>query len=159
MRGETFVTRKITRAVGRIHHKIQTNLTLGNLDAKRDWGFAGDYVEGMWKMLNSQSADDYILASGEAFSVKEFAEKAFALVNMNWEDYVKTSERYFRPNEVNHLLGDASKAKNNLGWKPKTSFNELVQLMVDSDIELAKREKVLMEKNLIKPTWEFPLRD
>ena len=158
-RGETFVTRKITRALGRISVGIQSQLTLGNLEAVRDWGFAGDYVEGMWKMLNSQTADDYILATGQAFSVKEFAEKAFALVNMNWEDYVQTSERYFRPNEVNHLLGDASKAKKNLKWEPKTSFNELVRLMVDSDIELAKREKVLIEKNLIKPTWEFPVRN
>lgn len=157
-RGETFVTRKITRAVGRISVGIQSQLTLGNLEAVRDWGFAGDYVEGMWRMLNYQTPDDYILATGQAFSVKEFAEKAFDMVSLNWEDHVQTSEKYLRPNEVNHLLGDASKAKKELNWQPKTSFDELVRLMVDSDIELAKREKVLIENKLIKPTWEFPVR-
>ena len=110
-RGETFVTRKITRAVGRIHLGLQSKLTLGNLDASRDWGFAGDYVEGMWKMLNYKEADDWVLATGESHTVKEFAKKAFEAVNLNYEDYVVISDKYFRPNEVNFLLGDASKAE------------------------------------------------
>tara|TARA_E500000081_G_C6081492_1_gene327983 strand:+ start:33 stop:1061 length:1029 start_codon:yes stop_codon:yes gene_type:complete len=154
-RGETFVTRKITRAVGRISHNLQTNLTLGNLDASRDWGFAGDYTEGMFAMMQNETPDDWVLATGETHSVKEFAQKAFSHVGLNWEDYVLTSEKYSRPNEVHHLLGDASKAKNLLGWEPKTSFNDLVKKMVDSDLDLANREKVLIDNNLMKPTWEY----
>lgn len=154
-RGETFVTRKITRAVGRIYHNLQTNLTLGNLDASRDWGFAGDYTEGMYAMMQNETPDDWVLATGETHSVKEFAEKAFNHVGLNWKDFVLTSEKYSRPNEVHHLLGDATKAKNKLGWKPKTSFNELVKKMVDSDLDLANKEKVLIDKNLISPTWEY----
>ena len=154
-RGETFVTRKITRAVGRIFNNLQTNLTLGNLDASRDWGYAGDYTAGMFAMMQHESPDDWVLATGETHTVKEFAEKAFNHVGLNWEDYVLTSEKYSRPNEVHHLLGDASKAKNKLGWEPKTSFDDLVKKMVDSDLELAKREKVLIDNGLMKPTWEY----
>ncbi len=154
-RGETFVTRKITRAVGRIYHNLQTKLTLGNLDASRDWGFAGDYTEGMFAMMQNDTPDDWVLATGETHSVKEFAKEAFNHVGLNWKDYVLTSEKYSRPNEVHHLLGDASKAKDILGWEPKTSFNELVKKMVDSDLELANREKVLIDNNLMKPTWEY----
>jgi GDPmannose 4,6-dehydratase len=156
LRGETFVTRKITRAVGRIKLGLQSKLTLGNLESIRDWGFAGDYVEGMWLMLQQEKPSDWILATGETHSVKDFAEEAFNVVGLNWKDYVETSEKYFRPNEVNHLLGDYSKAKKDLGWSPKTSFKSLVKMMVDSDLELAKKEKVLFDKDLINPTWENP---
>tara|TARA_B100000287_G_scaffold117890_1_gene109772 strand:+ start:10138 stop:11166 length:1029 start_codon:yes stop_codon:yes gene_type:complete len=154
-RGETFVTRKITRAVGRIYHKLQSNLTLGNLDASRDWGYAGDYTEGMFAMMQHSTPDDWVLATGETHTVKEFAEKAFNQVGLNSEDFVLTSEKYSRPNEVHHLLGDASKAKKILGWQPKTSFDELIKKMVDSDLELAEREKVLIDNGLMKPTWEY----
>ena len=154
--GETFVTRKITRAVGRIHLGLQEKLTLGNLDASRDWGFAGDYVYGMWLMMQHDTPEDWVLATGKSYTVKEFLQEAFTAVNLNWEDYVVSSEEYFRPNEVDYLLGDSSKAQNKLGWENKTSFNELVKLMVDSDIDLAKQEKVLLSNNLISPTWEHP---
>ena len=156
MRGETFVTRKITRAVGRIVNDIQSKLTLGNLDASRDWGFAGDYVEGMIAMMSHDHADDWVLATGETHTVKEFLNLAFNYVNLDWDKHVLTSEKYFRPNEVNHLLGDSSKAKEILNWKPKVSFDDLVKMMVDHDIELAKKEKVLIDNNLLKPTWEHP---
>lgn len=154
-RGETFVTRKITRAVGRIFHRLQSKLTLGNLDAYRDWGFAEDYVEGMFAMMQYKTSDDWVLATGETHTVKEFAEKAFKQVGLNWEDHVLTSEKYKRPNEVHHLLGDSTKAKKLLGWQPKTSFDELIKKMVESDLELAEREKVLIENGLLKPTWEY----
>ena len=153
-RGETFVTRKITRALGRIYLGLQSKLTLGNLDAFRDWGFAGDYVKGMWMMMNHDKPDDWVLATGEAHSVREFLEIAFKEVDLNYEDYVISSEKYYRPNEVNHLLGDSSKAKKHLGWKPETSFKELVKLMVQHDIKLAEREKTLIENKLLSPTWE-----
>ena len=156
-RGETFVTRKITRAIGRIHYGIQKKLTLGNLDAFRDWGFAGDYVKGMWMMLNHNKADDWVLATGEAHSVREFLEVGFNEVGLNYEDYVITSEKYYRPNEVNYLLGDYTKAKTELGWSPETSFEDLVKLMVESDLKLAEREKTLIENNLLVPTWEHSL--
>ena len=156
-RGETFVTRKITRAATRIHLGIQGKLTLGNLDASRDWGFAGDYVEGMYLMMQHKIPDDWVLATGKSITVKEFAKLAFEQVGLNWEDYVVTSEKYFRPNEVEHLLGDYSKAKNELNWNPKTDINKLVKLMVESDLNLAKREQVLIKENLIKPTWENPI--
>ena len=155
-RGETFVTRKITRAVARISLGIQDKLTLGNLEASRDWGFAGDYVLGMWMMLQHDSPDDWVLATGETHTVKDFLEKAFSYVNLNWEDHVTTSEKYYRPNEVNYLLGDPSKAKKELNWNPEVSFEELVKMMIDSDVILAKREQVLLKENLIKPTWEHP---
>jgi len=153
-RGETFVTRKITKAVGRIYHKIQSKLTLGNLDASRDWGFAGDYVEGMWLMMQHDTPDDWVLATGETHTVKDFAKSAFEVVGLNWEDYVSTSEKYYRPNEVEYLLGDSSKAQQTLGWKPETSFQDLVKMMVDYDLNEAKREQVLISENLLDPTWE-----
>jgi len=156
LRGETFVTRKITKAVGRISKGLQSKLTLGNLDASRDWGFAGDYVEGMWKMLNHDVPEDWVLATGETHTVRDFAKKAFEIVDLNYQDYVITSEAYYRPNEVEHLLGDSSKAKNELNWEPKTTFNNLVKLMVESDLKHAESEKVLVEKGLLKPTWEYP---
>jgi len=153
-RGETFVTRKITRAVGRISLQIQNKLTLGNLDAARDWGFSGDYVKGMYLMMQHNKPDDWVLATGKAYSVKDFAEEAFSYVGLNWEDYVETSEKYERPNEVKHLLGDSTKAKDLLGWEPETSFKDLVKMMVDFDLNLAKQEKLLLEQGLIKQTWE-----
>tara|TARA_B100001287_G_scaffold116690_1_gene98229 strand:+ start:2377 stop:3414 length:1038 start_codon:yes stop_codon:yes gene_type:complete len=156
-RGETFVTRKITKALGRIYLGIQEKLTLGNLDASRDWGYAGDYVEGMWKMMQHETPDDWVLATGTTHTVKEFLEIAFGILDLNWEKYVQTSERYFRPNEVEYLLGDASKAEKELNWKPKTSFKELVDMMVKNDIENAKQDQILLKENLIKPTWEYPI--
>ena len=157
LRGETFVTRKITRAVGRIHNGIQKKLSLGNLDAFRDWGFAGDYVKGMHLMLQYKDPEDWVLATGETHTVKEFAEKAFSIVGLNFEDYIKIDEKFQRPNEVHHLLGDPSKAKSALGWKLETSFEELVKMMVYSDIELANREKILIKEGLLEPTWSNPL--
>ena len=156
-RGQTFVTRKITRAVGRIVNNLQSKLTLGNLDASRDWGFAGDYVEGMWLMLQHDTPDDWVLATGETHTVKEFLQKAFEYVDLDWEKYVQTSEKYFRPNEVEHLLGDSTKARNELNWSPKTSFDELVKLMIDHDLVLAEQEKVLIQNKLMTPTWENPI--
>jgi len=153
-RGETFVTRKISRAVGRIYHKIQNKVTLGNLDAVRDWGFAGDYVKAMWMILQHDEADDWVIATGKAYSVKDFAKEAFSVVDLDWEEFVTTDKKYERPNEVHHLLGDPTKANNILKWKPETSFEELVKIMVESDLLLAEREKVLLDKKLIKPTWE-----
>ena len=157
LRGETFVTRKITRAVGRIYLKLQSKLTLGNLSAARDWGFSGDYVRGMYLMMQHSDPEDWVLATGEAHTVKDFAEEAFSAVGLNWEDFVVTSEKYERPNEVKHLLGDSTKAQNKLGWKRETSFKELVKMMVESDLKLAEQEKVLVDKGLLKPTWENPI--
>mgnify|MGYP005722046823 FL=1 len=154
-RGETFVTRKITRAVGRINNGLQNKVTLGNLDAYRDWGFAGDYVNGMYLMMQHSMPDDWVLATGETHSVREFAELAFKEIGLNYEDYVVTDSRYQRPNEVNHLLGDPSKAKSELGWELKTSFSDLVKLMVEQDILVAEKEKILIDKGYLKPTWEF----
>tara|TARA_B100000287_G_scaffold181351_1_gene171455 strand:+ start:2820 stop:3851 length:1032 start_codon:yes stop_codon:yes gene_type:complete len=155
-RGETFVTRKISRAVGRIKNNLQSKLTLGNLDAVRDWGFAGDYVEGMWLMLQHDQPDDWVLSTGEAHSVKEFAKIAFDTVELNWEDYIVSDDKYLRPNEVNHLLGDSSKARKELNWEPKVNFEELVKMMVDYDLELAAKEKVLYDNGMLAPTWEYP---
>jgi len=157
-RGETFVTRKITKAVGRIYHGIQSKLTLGNLDASRDWGFAGDYVKGMYLMMQHDQPDDWVLATGESHTVHEFAKKAFEEVNLDWEKYVTTSEKYQRPNEVKHLLGNPEKAKKNLNWELETNFNDLVKMMVESDLHSAEREKVLIEKNLLEPTWENSIK-
>ncbi len=154
LRGETFVTRKISRAVGRIFNEIQKSLTLGNLSASRDWGFAGDYVEGMWLMMQYEQPDDWVLSTGETHTVEEFVEIAFSAANLEWSDYVKTDEKFYRPNEVNYLLGDSTKAKTKLNWNPKVSFNELVNMMVESDIKLAEQEKLLIEKNLLNKTWE-----
>ena len=157
MRGETFVTRKITRAVGRIKLGLQSKLTLGNLEASRDWGFSGDYVDGMWRMLQHDKPDDFVLATSKSITVKEFAELAFENQGLNYEDYVTTSQRYFRPNEVDYLLGDYSKAKSELDWEPKTNIKQLVDMMVEEDLLLAKREKVLISEGLLKPTWEHSL--
>jgi len=153
-RGETFVTRKITRAVGRIFVGIQKKISLGNIEASRDWGFAGDYVEAMWKILNHSKSDDFVIATGETHTIKEFLEIAFDYVNLKYEDFLEISEKHFRPNEVSYLLGDPAKAKKELKWSPKTSFKELVIMMLDHDIELAKREKLLLDKNLLRPSWE-----
>jgi len=157
LRGETFVTRKITKAVGRIYHQLQKKLTLGNLEASRDWGFAGDYTQAMWLMLQQDTADDFVIATGESYSVREFAELAFKTVNLNWEEFIVTDKKYFRPNEVDFLLGDYSKAKRKLNWKPSTSFENLVKMMVESDLNNAEKEKILIKNNLIKPTWEYPV--
>ena len=147
-RGETFVTRKITRAATRIKMHLQEKLYLGNLDAKRDWGFAGDYVETMWLMLQQQEPDDFVIATGEVFSVKDFLEEAFGIVELDWRDYVQVDERYFRPSEVDYLLGNSSKARKKLGWEPKTTFKELVKMMVEYDLELARQEKIINESSL-----------
>ncbi|MEA2505425.1 MAG: GDPmannose 4,6-dehydratase [Actinomycetota bacterium] len=140
-RGETFVTRKITRAVARIEAGIQEKLFLGNLDSRRDWGYAPEYVETMWLMLQHDEPDDFVIASGENHSVREFAEKAFARLDLDWERYVQIDANYFRPAEVPDLRGDASKAKRILGWEPATSFDQLVHLMVDADVQLLDDER------------------
>ena len=144
-RGETFVTRKITRAAGRIKHGLQKKLYLGNLDAKRDWGFAGDYVEAMWQMLQQDEADDYVIATGQTHSVRTFLEKVFAKVDLDVNDFLEIDPRYFRPAEVDLLQGDATKAATNLGWKPKVDFDGLIDLMVEHDLEMAAREKTLRD--------------
>ena len=133
-RGETFVTRKVTRAVARIKAGIQNKLYMGNLDAKRDWGFAGDYVEAMWLMLQQDEPDDYVIATGETHSVREFLEAAFGYLNLDYNDYVEIDPRYYRPAEVDLLIGDPSKARKQLGWEPKITFDGLVKMMVDADV-------------------------
>ena len=144
-RGETFVTRKITRAAARIKLGLQNKLYLGNLDAKRDWGYAGDYVEAMWLMLQQDKPDDYVIATGESHSVREFAEEVFGYLDLDWKKYVEIDERYFRPSEVDILLGDAGKAKKILKWKPKVTFKALAKMMTDADIKIAEREKILKD--------------
>ena len=144
-RGETFVTRKITRAVGRIKLGLQRKVYLGNLDALRDWGFAGDYVEAMWLMLQQPDPDDYVIATGKMISVRQFCEIAFGLVGLDYRDFVEIDPRYFRPAEVEQLLGDMSKAQRVLNWKPRTSVEELARMMVDHDLELARRERTLRD--------------
>jgi GDPmannose 4,6-dehydratase len=139
-RGETFVSRKITRAVARIQAGIQDKLYLGNLDARRDWGYAAEFVESMWLMLQSDQPEDFVVATGEAHTVREFAELAFRHVGLDWERYVEIDPRYYRPAEVDHLCGDASKARRALGWEPKVRFAELVPLMVDADVQLLEDE-------------------
>ncbi|MFN2508075.1 MAG: GDP-mannose 4,6-dehydratase [Chthoniobacterales bacterium] len=139
-RGETFVTRKITRAVAAIKYGLQKELFLGNLDAKRDWGYAPEYVEGMWRILQQDHGDDFVLATQETHSVREFVEAAFAHVDLDWKDYVKHDERYERPAEVDLLIGDATKAKKLLDWEPKVRFAELVRIMVDADLESLSRQ-------------------
>jgi GDPmannose 4,6-dehydratase len=144
-RGETFVTRKITRAATRIKEGLQKKLYLGNLEAKRDWGFAGDYVEAMWLMLQQDKPDDYVIATGETHSVREFLDEVFGLLNLDWKAHVDIDPRYFRPAEVDLLLGDATKARRELGWKPVVTFRELARMMTETDWELAKRERVIAE--------------
>ena len=139
-RGENFVTRKITRSATRIKLGMQSKLGLGNLDARRDWGFAGDYVEAMWMMMQQERPDDYVVATGETRSVREFLELTFDRVGLDWRKYVETDERYMRPAEVDVLIGDYSKARRILGWQPRVKFEGLVQMMVDADMELAERE-------------------
>ena len=156
LRGETFVTRKITRAVGRIAQGLQNKLTLGNLNASIDWVFAGEYVKGMYLMMQYDEPDDWVLSSDETHTVREFVKIAFDYVDLDWEKYVETSKKYERPNEVEHLLGDSTKARNKLNWQPEHTFKDLVEMMVDADLEEAKREAVLINENLIKPTWEHP---
>jgi GDPmannose 4,6-dehydratase len=140
-RGETFVTRKITRTATRIKLGLEKKLYLGNLDAKRDWGFAGDYVEAMWMMLQADQPDDYVVATGEAYSVRQFVDKTFALLDLDPTKYVEIDPRYFRPAEVDFLQGDSSKIRKTLEWKPRVSFDGLVERMVEHDLQLAKREK------------------
>tara|TARA_B100001248_G_scaffold260540_1_gene248993 strand:- start:6409 stop:7431 length:1023 start_codon:yes stop_codon:yes gene_type:complete len=144
-RGETFVTRKITRAATRIKMGLQDALYLGNLDAKRDWGYAPEYVEAMWLMLQQDKPDDYVIATGETHTIKEFCEAAFGRLDLDWQEYVKYDERYERPAEVDLLLGDPAKAKKQLNWEPKVLFKELAEIMVDADLELAKKEKAHLE--------------
>jgi GDPmannose 4,6-dehydratase len=134
-RGIPFVTRKITRAAARIKHGLDSKLFLGNLDARRDWGFAGDYVEAMWMMLQQPEADDYVIATGESHSIRDVLDLAFGALDLSWKDYVHVDPRYFRPTEVDHLRGDASKARRKLGWEPKVTFEELITMMVRADEE------------------------
>ena len=144
-RGETFVTRKISRAVGRIKEGLQDTLYLGNLDAKRDWGYAGDFVEAMWLMLQHETADDFVVATGQSHAVRDYLEMAFSHAGLDWERYVRIDERYLRPAEVDTLCGDASKARTQLNWQPKVTFEELVRMMVDHDLELARQERTLSD--------------
>jgi GDPmannose 4,6-dehydratase len=142
-RGETFVTRKITRALARIALGLQRKLFLGNLEARRDWGYAADYVEAMWLMLQQQEPDDYVIATGESHSVREFLDAAAMVAGIDWKRYVEFDRRYSRPTEVDHLLGDSGKARSRLGWAPKVPFHDLVRMMVEHDMELAKQEQTL----------------
>jgi GDPmannose 4,6-dehydratase len=144
-RGATFVTRKITMAAARIKLGMQKDLYLGNLDARRDWGFAGDYVEAMWRILQHDTPDDFVVATGETHSVREFCEECFSLLDLDWQDYVKHDPRYNRPSEVDLLLGDSTKARQILKWEPKVNFKELVRMMVESDLKLARRELAVQQ--------------
>lgn len=145
-RGETFVTRKITRAVGRIREGLQQKLYLGNLDAKRDWGYAKEYVQAMWTMLQQDDPDDFVIATNETHSIREFLDLSFGCVNLDWQDYVEIDSRYYRPSEVNVLQGDYSKAREILGWEPQTTFSDLVRIMVEADCNLAANERVISER-------------
>lgn len=153
-RGETFVTRKITRALAAILAGKQRHLYLGNLDAKRDWGYAPEYVEAMWLMLQQDKPDDYVIGTGEAHSPREFLDEAFGYVGLDWHDYVKIDPRYFRPTEVNYLLADSSKAQESLGWEPKIRFRELVRIMVDADMELMGLECPGEGKRILQERFE-----
>ena len=146
-RGETFVSRKITRAATRIKQGLQSKIYLGNLDAQRDWGYARDYVEAMWLMMQAGQADDYVIATGETHSVRDFLDEAFGCLDLDWKEHVEIDPRYYRPAEVDVLQGDASKAQRQLGWKPKVHFKELVGLMIDHDMALAKRERAIHERS------------
>jgi GDPmannose 4,6-dehydratase len=139
-RGETFVTRKVTRAATRIKAGLENKLYLGNLDARRDWGYAKEYVEAMWLMLQQTDPDDYVIATGETHSVRDLLEAAFSYLSLDWRNHLEVDERYYRPAEVDLLIGDASKAKSKLKWEAKTKFNDLVRLMIDADTEAAKKE-------------------
>lgn len=150
-RGETFVSRKITRAATRIKLGLQNRLFMGNLDARRDWGHAKDYVEAMWLMLQADEADDYVIATGETHSVREFLSEAFGYLDLDWQQYVETDPRYYRPAEVDFLLGDASKARRVLGWEPKIDFKQLVRMMVDHDLELARLEELQKRDGVTLP--------
>ncbi len=150
-RGETFVTRKVTRAVGRIKHGLQDKLYLGNLGAVRDWGFAGDYVEAMWLMLQQDVPDDFVIATGEAHSVRDLVETAFGLAGLDWQRHVEIDPRYQRPTEVDNLCGDASKARRVLGWQPRVRFKELIAMMVESDLALAAQERTLADAGHVLP--------
>lgn len=144
-RGETFVTRKITRAATRIKLGLQDKLFLGNLAAKRDWGYAKDFVEAMFLMMQQDEPDDYVIATGETHSVRDFCEETFALLDLDWQEFVKIDSRYYRPTEVDLLLGDASKARAKLGWEPKVGFKELIKIMVEHDLKIARQEKLLFD--------------
>jgi GDPmannose 4,6-dehydratase len=148
-RGETFVTRKITRAATRIKEGLQEALYLGNLEARRDWGFAGDYVLAMWMMLQQNAPGDYVVATGETHSVREFVEEAFSLAGLDWEKYIHADPRYFRPTEVDLLQGDSTKARRELGWRPEISFKQLVKMMVEADWRLARQERLVKESSSI----------
>ena len=144
-RGETFVTRKITRAATRIKLGLQEKLYLGNLEAKRDWGFAGDFVEAMWLILQEDEPDDFVIATGETHSVREFAERAFQKLGLDYQEYVEIDQRYFRPTETDVLLGDSTKARKKLGWEPKVTFYQLIDMMIEADLELANKERTLLD--------------
>ena len=150
-RGETFVTRKVTRAAARIKEGLQDKLYLGNLDAKRDWGFAGDYVEAMWLMLQQPTPDDYVVATGETYSVRQLVEQAFKEVGLDWQRHVELDNRYLRPTEVDVLQGDAAKARKTLGWRPRVAFPDLVAMMVAHDLDLARRERALRKAGYDSP--------
>jgi GDPmannose 4,6-dehydratase len=149
-RGETFVTRKITRAVGRIKCGLQDKLYLGNLEARRDWGFAGDYVEAMWRMLQHDTPGDYVVATGEAYSVRDFVEHAFGEADLDWRQYVEIDPRYFRPAEVDYLLGDSARIRSVLGWEPQVRFPELVSMMVEHDIRKGEQEALIASHHGIR---------
>ena len=153
-RGETFVTRKITRAATQIKLGLKEKLYLGNLNAKRDWGYAGDYVEAMWLILQQEKPDDFVIATGETHSVREFAEKVFAKLGLDYNKHVLIDQRYFRPTEVDVLLGDAAKARNILGWKPKITFDNLIDMMIAADLELAQKEKTLVDAGFARTKSE-----
>jgi GDPmannose 4,6-dehydratase len=157
-RGETFVTRKITRAATRIKLGLQERLYLGNLDARRDWGFAGDYVEAIWLMMQRDEPDDYVVATGQTHSVRDFLEEVFGYLDLDWRQYVEIDPRYFRPSEVDVLLGDAAKARRTLGWEPTVTFRQLARLMTDADLVLAERERLTMPKEVRALVQERPIR-
>ena len=151
-RGETFVTRKITRAATRIKEGLQDTLYLGNLEAKRDWGFAGDYVEAMWLMLQQGEPDDFVVATGETYSVREFVQATFSILGLDWERHIRLDPRYLRPTEVDLLLGDSTKARKVLGWSPRVGFRQLIEMMVEADWKLARREKLVHENRSLIET-------
>jgi GDPmannose 4,6-dehydratase len=154
-RGETFVTRKITRAIARIVAGTQDKLFMGNLDAKRDWGYAKDYVRAMWLMLQQSEPDDYVVATGETHSVREFLDIAFGYVNLNWQDYVEFDDRYLRPTEVDLLIGDPTKAKKILGWEPSVTFEELVKLMVNADLKALNLDTPITTNGVVNQNLEY----